>query len=116
MDDFDLQTIIAVLVIVAITIGVNPGALFGLDVFLPIFLLLLAFFGIQTLMRMRDVSARDLLPGILTNKEIIGITGIVSISWLYMMASMPYDQYMALLTMILSALGIMYLHRQSLAK
>ena len=116
MDDFDIQTIIAMLVIAVLTVAVYPGLLLDLGAFLTVFLVVLAFFGIQTIARMRGITAKDLLPGILTNQEIVGITGIVSISWLYMMAVMPYAQYMALMTMILTALGIMYLHRYTLSR
>ena len=114
MDDSDKQTICAVLFLAGLTVAAYPGELFGLDVYTPLLLLVLGFFGIQGIMMMRGLRVMELLPGILSNKEIIGITGIVSITWLYMNAVMAYDQYMALLMMILSALGIMHLHAKSL--
>lgn len=116
MDDSDIQAIIAVFAIIAITLLVNPGLILPLDIYLSVFLLILAYFGIQTLYFMQKLSIRDLLPGILTNQEIVGFTGIGSITWLFLIGVMPEAQYMALLTMILTALGIMYLHSHSLAK
>jgi hypothetical protein len=117
MDDYDVQTIIAVLLIAAITAATFPAALMGLVEYTGILLMTLAFFGIQAFAKLKRVtSIRELLPGILTNMEIVGITGIVSISWLFGMAVMPYDQYMAILMMILSALGITYLHSTLAAK
>ena len=114
MDDFDVQTIIAVLFLAGLTVAVYPAAFFGLDTYLPLFLGVLGFFGIQAIVQLRGLKIRELLPGLLSNKEIVGVTGIVSITWLFMNAVMSYDQYMALLLMILSSLGIMYVKAKSL--
>ena len=108
MDDNDIAALAAVLFLLALTIAVYPGQLFGLAVYTPLFLLVLGFFGIQGLAKLKKVTIKDLLPGILTNMEIIGIAGIVSISWLYMMAIMPMEQYWTLLRMIFAALGISF--------
>lgn len=111
MDDYDVQTILAVLFLAVLTVAAFPGKFIGLVAYTASLLLVLGYFGIQALRLIgiavkSGLKTRELLPGILTNQEIVGITGIVSISWLFMNFVMPYEQYMALLTMILAALGI----------
>ena len=111
MDDFDIQTILAVIVLAIVTVAAFPGfasPIIDLVTYLPVLLFILGYFGIQTLrsIGLTGTKIRELLPGILTNQEIVGIAGVISITWLYMNFIMTYEQWWALLRMILAALGI----------
>ncbi len=111
----DIQTILCLMLVPALTIIVFPFQILPLDIYTQVLLLVLAVYGIQTILKMKNLQYKklDLLPGIISDRMMVGIDAIASISWLFVNNIMPQDQWLALVTMILSALGLMAISERS---
>jgi hypothetical protein len=111
----DVQTILAAIGIPILTALVFPGKILPLEVYTPLLLLILAYWGIQSLLKLRILlrgpRASELFPGFITNKQIVGLDAIVCIAWLVIENVMPYEDAWTLILMILAAIGFMRLAR-----
>ena len=103
--------LIGILLIITTSLAVYPGSIVPLSVYEPLLLLILAFFGIQMYVQLRlaGKGIKDLLPGIVSDKVIIGIIALIMITWLFISAAMPENNYYTFVTLIIGNIVMSYI-------